>query len=186
MLTSNMNYWSPLVVILLLASFVSLPRFIDAFVLSSACSRANSLQNVSPDFCLTSLQVDPKSTSANLTGLLQNSINLTIKNTTDVMSQVRYLLSDSTYAHLKEGLSCCQISYSSAINSLSEALDQISKKPSKQYKDNTRSSLGDAQDSMVYCMNYCDIDPPSILAKKHENAYELIQLAFFFCDELNF
>ena len=180
-----MNFHSPLVVILLLTLFVSLPCFTDASLLSSTCSRVSRQLSVSHDFCLTSLQVDPKSASANLTCLLQNSINLTIKNTTDIMSHVRYLLVEKTYSHLKEGLSCCQIEYTRAFNYLSEALHQISKKPSKQYKDNTKSSLGDAMDAMVSCANYCDINLPSSLSEKHGNAYELLQLSLSFCYELN-
>ena len=72
------------------------------------------------------LQVDPKSVSANLIGLINISLNLAIKNTTTTISHIRYLLWNSTYAHPKDDLSFCQDRYSGAFNCLSDALNQIS------------------------------------------------------------
>ncbi|KAF3327871.1 hypothetical protein FCM35_KLT06477 [Carex littledalei] len=129
--------------------------------------------------------------SANLTGLLNITLNLAIKNTTTIISHVKYLLSNSTYAHLKNGLSCCQENYTIAKDNLSEAVNQITNNPSNKYNiDNATYAIYKARAMSVYCWNYCDLDNKSLynpfLAKEDCNAKQLYHMALMFLDKDTF
>ncbi|KAF3341262.1 putative invertase inhibitor [Carex littledalei] len=172
-----MKFRSSSVVILILALFVSLPHFNKASFLFYACSRAAAYDlNINRDFCLTSLQADPKSVSANLTGLLHISINLAIKNTTRTISHIRYLLSNSAYAHLKDDLSFCQDQYSEAIGCLYGAIKQV-RLSSNDDHTNVNWIITEAMTSVDACE---DESNKSILSKENGNTFELCAIALTF------
>ncbi|KAF3341265.1 invertase inhibitor [Carex littledalei] len=173
-----MKFCSPLVVILLLVLFVSLPHFNNASVLSDACSKAaaNDIK-INRDFCLTSLQVDPKSASANLTDLFHISINLSITNTTRAISHIRYLLSNSAYAHLKDDLSFCQDQYTEAIGCLYGAIKQV-RLSSNDDHTNVNWIITEAMTAMDDCED--ESSNKSILSKERGNAFQLCAMALNF------
>ncbi|XP_078161825.1 putative invertase inhibitor [Carex rostrata] len=178
-----MKFYSPLIVVLLLVLLVSLPHFNNASFLSDACSKAAANDEaINRDFCLTSLQADPKSASANLTGLFHISINLAIKNTTRAVSHIRHLLSNSAYAHLKDDLSLCRDQYTEALGYLYDATKQISLS-SNDNRTNVDWKITAALTSMDDCQD--ESSNQSILSKEHDNTFQLCAMALNFLNNFS-
>lgn len=170
---------SPSVVILLLVSFVSLPHFNNASFLSYACSKAAAYDdNINRDFCVTSLQADPKSASTNnSTGLVHISINLAIRSVTRTISHINYLRLKPAYAHLKDDLCSCQDQYSEAINGLFDSDKQINSSRRDESNKVVWSITG-AMTAMDDCQN--EITDKSVLSKDHADAFQLCAMALTF------
>jgi pectinesterase inhibitor-like protein len=166
------------VFILLLTLFVALPQFNNASFLSDACVKAATFdENFNRDFCVTSLQANPRIASANINGLARMSVNLAIKNVTNTISRISYLLSKPAYAHLKSDLSFCQEQYSEAKQALFDAVRKII---SNNNYDATWALTG-AMTAMDTCED--ESSDKSVLSKDHAIPFQLCAMALTFLNK---
>ncbi|XP_072963303.1 putative invertase inhibitor [Typha angustifolia] len=79
-------------------------------------------------FCLTSLQTDPRSPSADRSGLALVSVELSLVNATSTKSTIDTLLKNATEPSIKTGLQACSLIYSQAIGALKSMADLVETK----------------------------------------------------------
>jgi pectinesterase inhibitor-like protein len=173
-----MTFHSSLVLILLLTLFVALPHFNNASFLSDACVRAATFdENFNRNFCVTSLQADPRIASTNINDLARISVNLAIKNVTNTISRISNLLSKPAYAHLKSDLSFCQEQYSEAKEALFDAVRKIN---SNNNYDATWALTG-----AITAMDTCEDESSdkSVLSQDRAKPFQLCAMALTFLNK---
>ncbi|KAF8380639.1 hypothetical protein HHK36_028129 [Tetracentron sinense] len=102
----------------------------DPLTIGSTCKAASqSDSKLSYDFCVAALKSDPKSRTADLKGLGIISIELSISNATNVVSNIAKLLKDKSIdPFAKTVLEDCLDLYSDAIPTLKEAVGKFNSK----------------------------------------------------------
>jgi pectinesterase inhibitor-like protein len=163
--------------LMFLVSIVSIPHFIDASSVTDACTKAAaSSPTINRDFCVASLQADPKSGSANVVGLAQIATDLTSKNATSTKAKIQNLLSNpgNGNSNIKPELSTCHDLYSEMIGHLSDAASAIS----SFHYDDAKTYLSAALDAPSDCEDaFSEKGTSSVLSKENANATQLSAIA---------
>lgn len=164
-------------VLVFILSIVSVPHFINASFVSQACTKAAaSSPTINRDFCIASLQADPKSGSVNFVGLAQIATDLTSKNATSTKAKINNLLANPGNGsdNIKPELSTCLDLYSGMIDHLSDAARAIS---SFRY-DDAKTYLSAALDAPSDCEDaFSEKGTGSVLSKEDSNATQLSAIA---------
>ncbi|KAJ3672620.1 hypothetical protein LUZ60_007341 [Juncus effusus] len=164
---------SPIFLILFI-SLIILPNSISASLEDSCKAVAKHSPNINADFCITSLQVDPSSQSANSIGLALIAVNLASKNATSTKSEIENYLKDPSKSNVKAVLDTCEELYSDMIGTLSKADKAIR---SFSYGD-AKTYLSAALDAPATCEDsFEEQGVASVLAKEDGNAEQLCALA---------
>ncbi|KAJ1692910.1 hypothetical protein LUZ63_009608 [Rhynchospora breviuscula] len=164
-------------VLIFLMSVVSFPHFIDASVSDACTAAAAKSSNINHDFCVTSLQVDPKSASANYVSLAQIATKLASENATSTKAKIKDLLAQPGNGNIKPELSTCQDLYSEMIDSLSDAAKAIS----SFHYDDAMTYLSAALDAPADCEDtFAEKRNASVLSVEDANAKQLTAIALAF------
>lgn len=172
------NFVSRSFVLVFLTSLVYVPHFINASSVTDACTKAAARSpTINRDFCVASLQANPKSGSANFVGLAQIATELTSKNATNTKAKIQNLLTNPGNGNdnnIKPELSTCLDLYSEMIDHLSDAASAIS---SLRY-DDAQTYLSAALDAPGDCEDaFSEKGASSVLSKEDANAKQLSAIA---------
>lgn len=152
----------------------------------SACKdAANGDPNIHYNFCVSSLNQNPKSTNASLTGLFRISMGLAISNATKIKSRISKTLTghQNLSNHAMISLKTCSAVYSSAISHLATA--NAASKAKDYFTANIRISA--AVDAPQTCQQaFEDEGEPCTLPIENNNFFELSAIALCFSQQVAF
>nr|DAD19417.1 TPA_asm: hypothetical protein HUJ06_020880 [Nelumbo nucifera] len=99
-------------------------------VVEETCKKVAAKEpGMSYDFCVASLQADPKSRTADLPGLGVISMKLMISNATNVNEYIKQLLKDGKLENMtRQALEDCSSLYSDSISSVKDAINDFKSK----------------------------------------------------------
>lgn len=127
-----MTPFLPLPLLLLLLVVATSSSATTSIVEETCKSIATQRPNIGYDFCVTSLNSDPSSATADSTGLAIIAANLSVANATKILSKIGSLMETESDPSRKDCLSACSEVYSEAVDHLNSAVASLG---SKNYKD---------------------------------------------------
>ncbi|XP_072967999.1 putative invertase inhibitor [Typha angustifolia] len=149
--------------------------FVGASNVEDVCrAAASSSPNINFDFCVTSLQADPGSGSADKKGLAVIAAELASKNATSTKSRVQELLNKAVEPKLKNSLDTCLDLYSDMIPNLSDSISAIR---TGRYSD-AKTYLSSAFDAPGDCENaFSEEGIQSPITKENSDSQQLSVIA---------
>ncbi|KAK9190682.1 hypothetical protein WN943_019291 [Citrus x changshan-huyou] len=121
-----MMYFSTLITFLITFFLLFLVSLSSNLIQDSCENAAKNDPNLSYEFCVASLEANPRSQNATLQELVIISLGLTISNAKNISSHIEQLLSLKSFdKHTKIGLQDCLELYSDAHSTLLEAMENV-------------------------------------------------------------
>ncbi|PIA61577.1 hypothetical protein AQUCO_00300830v1 [Aquilegia coerulea] len=169
-------------------ALVSLLEFISCDTLTDTCKKLSDSdpKNLSTEFCVTTLQVNPDSMTADLHGLGVISLNLAIANATYVKSQFQKVLDEQKKPggniELSKSCEVCVEAYSLGLSSLNDAVSSFE---SKLYYD-SNIAMSAVYDSPGTCEDtFKELKLTSPLAKENSNFLQLCAIPLAITHDLS-
>jgi pectinesterase inhibitor-like protein len=165
---------SPPIVFLLLTLLVSFPHFNNASVPDACKAAAASSSNIDLNFCVTSLQSDPTSSSADSLGLAKIATKLAAKNAKNTKTKIKKLLLDAAYGDMMPEINTCRSLFSRMIYNLAVAADALS----HSNYDDAKTYLSASLDAPCDCDDaFSKRKAPPVLANDDETVKQLTAIA---------
>ncbi|XP_072971018.1 uncharacterized protein [Typha angustifolia] len=146
----------------------------DASLLQTCMALASSDPQVSVEFCVSSLQVDPRSSSLDMNDLALIATSLAITNATSTLSKIHQWMNMASDPSLEECLQMCLRIYSNARDVLAESERLIL---SYRYDEATQT-LGSIIDGPMICeLGFPEFGIPSPMSKENDDLINLSEIA---------
>lgn len=169
-----MKFLSPSIPFLLLTLLASFPHFNNASVSDACKAAAASSPNIDLTFCMTSLQSDPTSSSADSLSLAKIAIKLAAKNAKSTKTKIKKLLADAAYGDITPEIHTCRSLYSRMTYNLAVAADALS----KPNYDDAKTYLSASLDAPCDCSDaFTKRQAPPVLSNEDETAKQLTAIA---------
>ncbi|CAL9080046.1 PMEI [Musa troglodytarum] len=161
-----MNTSKVLLILISLAILLHSSKLADASVEDECKIVTAADPNVDYNFCVTSLQADPRSGSADAKELAIIAANLTVANATSTLSKIEKLLGDSKIDSATKGLlNQCSSFYKDVVTAASGAIKAIGSGS----MGDAKKQLTEASDKPQDCDNLLFEAGKNYLLKKEDN-----------------